>query len=217
MSHVALVEAIRAGDEPTVLAMLAMDERLCVDEDEPSALVLALFGGLRQAADTILIRRLHLTPYESAATGNLAQLACSLARDPDAALSFAADGFTALHLACYFGQPEAVSLLLRAGADVAAPAGNAMRLRPLHSAAIAGQVEPCRLLLAAGADPNQALQGGYRPLHAAALRGSMALADLLLAHGARSSLPADDGRTPAALAYQTGHTELGDRLRSHSR
>jgi len=107
--------------------------------------------------------------------------------DPSLVSAWTQDGFTALHFAAFFGNPEGARLLIECGADVSAVARNAMRVQPLHSAVAAGQVEIGRMLLDAGADPSAEQQDGFLPLDAANQNGDEAMRELLLAHGARAS------------------------------
>ena len=79
--------------------------------------------------------------------------------------AFAADGFTALHFAAFFGKAEAARLLLEAGASTARLQHNDFANQPLHAAAAGRHIEVCRVLLAAGADVNATQHGGYAPLH----------------------------------------------------
>ena len=130
-------------------------------------------------------------PLEAAALGRLDGL------DPHAR---GADGFTALHLAAFFGGADAVKALLAAGADPDADAENPLRVRPLHSAVAARDREAVRALLQAGADPNVRQQGGYTPLHGAAHNGDEALVALLIEHGADPELRTDDGQTARELS-----------------
>jgi len=106
--------------------------------------------------------------------------------DPELARSRAADYFTPLHLAAFFGRPEAVASLLAAGADVEAEATNSFltQVRPLHSAAAGGRLECCRLLVEAGADVNAQQGGGGTPLAAARANSDEALVELLVDAGA---------------------------------
>ncbi|HEX2043005.1 MAG TPA: ankyrin repeat domain-containing protein, partial [Acidimicrobiales bacterium] len=53
---------------------------------------------------------------------------------PELAHASAADGFTPLQLASFFGHPAAVRVLLDRGADVGAVSANPMHLQALHSA-----------------------------------------------------------------------------------
>ncbi len=212
MSHAELLEAIARRDGQTAAEMLAADPLLCVELDDPSAVLLALYNGLPNLAGSIAARRPGLTVFEAAAAGHVAFLERALAQDPDAARVFAGDGFTALHLSCFFGHVHAVALLLQAGADPRARSGNAASLCPLHSAAVSGNVDICRMLLHAGADPDAVQQGGYTALHAAALRGNAPLLELLLASGADVRLAAEDGRTAASIAHQEGFVDLARTL-----
>ena len=60
----------------------------------------------------------------------------------------AADGWTPLHLASYYGQPQVVRRLIEAGADVNSIAGNPLANTPVHTAVVAGQAECVTALLA---------------------------------------------------------------------
>ncbi len=208
MSHSDLLAAIRAGQPQTVAALLEADRALCVLDDEPSALMLALYHRQQETAALIAGRRRFLTVFEAAAIGSVPALRFTLQALPVAAAAFSDDGFTALHLACFFGRPEAVSLLLATGADCNAVATNGSLLRPLHSAAAQGSLEIARLLLDGGADPNATQQSSFTALHAAALRGDLALAELLIERGALAEAKADDGRTAADIARDSGHAWL---------
>jgi uncharacterized protein len=124
--------------------------------------------------------------FEAAAFGLVARLAELRAHDPALIARRAADDFTPLHLAAYFGRTEAVALLIDAGADIDATASNSFltRVRPLHSAAAGGHLECCRLLLAAGADVNAQQGGGFTALDAARQNHDEALVALLRDAGA---------------------------------
>ena len=120
--------------------------------------------------------------FEAAALGLTYRITELLAADPTLASAWSDDGFTALHLAAFFGGPVAVKALLGAGADPNAVARNAMEVQPLHSATAAGgtgDVEAARLLLEAGADPAARQQGGFTPMDAAQHAGNTAMIDLL--------------------------------------
>lgn len=152
-----------------------------------------LVAPLRAAAGTLDV-------FEAAAVGDVETLAELLEARPSGAAAWTADGFTALHLAAFFRQPEAVGRLLEAGADPSALARNGSELRPLHSAAASGELESVRLLLDAGADPNAAQAGGFTPLHAAARHGHEEMAAVLLGAGADTTLQTHDGQTASDLA-----------------
>ena len=125
-------------------------------------------------------------------------------RTPTAVRAVATDGFTALHLAAFFGKVEAARTLLEAGADVATYGTNAFANQPLHAAAAGRHHEVCRLLLGAGADVEATQHGGFRPLHEAAHGGDVELVELFLSAGADPTAITDEGRTPADLAEGAG-------------
>lgn len=167
---------------------------------------------IEEARGLALGRSLDL--FEAAALGDLTALARfeASAADLDAA---GRDGFTALHLACYFGHPETAHWLLARGADPAAPGPGG--LQPLHSALACpdegAALAVARLLLERGAPVDATQAGGYAPLHAAAQRGSLALAALLVDRGADCRRPTQAGETPAELASRHHHEELQAWLR----
>ena len=210
-AHAALLDAI-AHAPAEALHLLEGHPTLCAQEDEPSALMLALYHRQTAVAEAIAARRDYLTVFEAAALGSTAALERNLRDAPAAATAHAADGFTPLHLACFFGHADVARLLLTAGADCNAVATNGSLLRPLHSAATQGSAEICRILLNAGADPNALQQSNFTALHAAALRGNIALAELLLERGADPHVKADDGRDAAMIAVDVGYGAFAARI-----
>ncbi len=210
-AHAALLDAI-AHAPAEALHLLEGHPTLCAQEDEPSALMLALYHRQTAVAEAIAARRDYLTVFEAAALGSTAALERNLRDVPAAVSAHAADGFTPLHLACFFGHVDAARVLLTAGADCNAAATNGSLLRPLHSAATQGSEEICRMLLDAGADPNALQQSNFTALHAAALRGNIALAELLLERGASPHTKADDGRNAAMIAVDAGYSAFATRI-----
>lgn len=210
MSHKALIEAIEQGEGGEALRLLEADPSLCRDADEPSALLLSLYRAQFHIAETIADRRKGLTVFEAAAIGDERALADHLAAT-GAPNAVAADGFTPLHLASFFGREGAVRLLLDAGADsnvVAQGPG----MCPLHSAAASRSLPIVEMLLAAGADPDARQPGGYTALHSAARHGDADMAAALLEAGADPSLAGEEGTTAAEFARGEGHRALADKL-----
>lgn len=211
------VAALEARDEHQ-LETLALDPEVAGARDASgvSLVLLALYHGLAEVGRTMAHRMERETDsFEAAALGDAERLRAAL--DAGTAVDArAADGYSALGFACFFGQLDCARVLVELGADVAAPADNAMRVSPINSAAAcrepATALALCELLLARGADPDAAQQAGYRPLHQAAAHGHAELVDLLLMHGADTDVQAEDGRTPADLAREGGHTTLISRL-----
>lgn len=162
-----------------------------------SELLEALYRGDRDKVEAALAERPDLTIFEAAAVGDSERVRELLSVRPGAIADWSPDGFTALHLAAFFGRETVAATLLEHGANVNAVAKNPLRVQPLHSAAAAGHTPVARLLLEHGADPNARQEGGFVPLHAAAQARNDELYELLLASGADQDAATDDGRTAA--------------------
>lgn len=177
------------------------------DANGVSLLMHCLYRGRRDIAEFIAGKKKTLDIFEATSLGNLGRLKECVS---DKALIDArsGDGFSALHFACFFAQPEAARILIDAGAAVDAVAANPMQVMPLHSAASARNLEAARLLLEHGAPVNARQQGGWVPIHAAAQNGDRPMAELLLKHKADPKLANDAGKTPAMVAREKGHAEI---------
>ncbi len=118
-----------------------------------------------------------------------------------------AEGMTALHIAAWWQQTEAVRALLAAGADVHVrdPRGRT----PLHYAALGGEKHTLALLLAAGADVNLADAQGETPLHLAARRFKRQAVTALLAAGADVAARNGRGQTPLHVLGSAARDDEG--------
>lgn len=208
-----MLQAVAAGDTVEVERLLEADPALAATRgpDGVSAILLARYRGHAWIAERLADAAPELDLFEAAALGRESRLDELARADAAAVGSTGADGFTALHLAAYFGQLEATAVLLEHGAAPDSVAVNPSRVRPLHSAAAGGHAAIVGLLLERGADPDARQQGGFVPLHASAARGDVVSARLLLDHGADPALRTDDGRLAADLATDA---ELAALLRS---
>jgi ankyrin repeat protein len=150
----------------------------------------------------------------AAQSGNLSRVLALLDARPDLLNMPDEEGWTALHLASYFGHEEVVRALLARGAEVHFSSLNTMRNQPLHAAVAGRHAGIARQLLDAGADPNVTQVGGWTPLHAAAQNGQRELVELLLARGAAQDVRSEGEMTPLALALEKNHQEVADLLRA---
>src|SRR6476620_6996479 len=210
-----MMAAVAAGDSEGVSALLAEDPSLVNSrgEDGVSAVLLARYRFDRATMDALLAADPDLDIFEGAALGRIDRVRAALDDDPLAVRAFSPDGFTALHLAAFFGKPEIARALLDAGAPVDTYTTNDLANQPLHAAAAGRHLEVCRLLLAAGADVNATQHGGYTPLHEAAQHGDVEMVELFLSAGADPTIAVSDGGTPADLADAAGHRDVARRLR----
>jgi uncharacterized protein len=197
-----MIEAAEAGDAAGVERLIGVSPALASARgtDGISAILRARYHGHAWIAERLADAVAELDVFEAAALGRAARVEEAVRADPGSVRAEAADGFTALHLAAFFGQLEVAAVLLEHGAAVDAKAGNPSRVQPLHSAAAGGHAAIAALLLERGADPNARQHGGFAPLHAAAARGDEVTARLLLEHSGDRDLRTDDGRRPIDLA-----------------
>jgi ankyrin repeat protein len=196
-------DLIDAGDKDALSAELDGDPELAGtrNADGLSPVLYALYNGKQELVEPLLDANPPLDVFDSAAVGRTRGLEELLEAEPGLAKEWSADGFTALHLAAFFGQEGAAKVLLERDAEVNLVARNAnIHVTPLHSAAAGGHPGIVKLLLEHGADPNAAQDGGFTPLHSAAQNDDRESAEALLEAGADPSLANDDGKTPADLA-----------------
>lgn len=115
--------------------------------------------------------------------------------------AFSKMGCTALMMAAYQGQIDAIRLLLARGASTAAQNAEGRGECALHWAAMLGQTEAARVLLENGADIHAKDVRGDTPLHSAVLF-SLELSRLLLENGADVDARNELGETPLLHAIR---------------
>ncbi len=162
-----------------------------------SDLLDALYRGDREAVETRIGEGQDLTIFEAAAVGDEKRVHELLLLEAGFVDLWSPDGFTALHLAAFFGHAAIAAELLDRGAVVGAVARNPLCVQAIHSAVAENHIDVVRVLLEHGGDPNAKQEGGFAPLHAAAQNGNVELHDLLVARGADPEAATDDGRTAA--------------------
>lgn len=200
-------DAIRAGDQEKVSGMLAADAGLLSAKDETGfgAFTAAKYAGRNELAAMLLEKGVELDIFAACMAGAEQRVAELAGAQRDLAIQYSHDGWTPLHLACFFGHPAIAEALLNYGADVAARSRNAMANTPLHAAAAGRNLEVVRVLIQRGADVNARQHGGWTALHAAAQSGNLEMARLLIASGSDVKARADNNQNAMDLALTKGH------------
>ncbi len=210
----ALLTAMRGRTHDQVAALLAADPaaRMHTGPSGESLVLHACYVGAAELVPLLLGAR-SLDAAEAAVLGDVSALDSALTFDKEAIARRTADGWTPLHLACFFGREGAAALLIDVGAPLDAISTNATGNTPLHAAIAGASVHGIvKRLVMAGADVTALGERRITPLHIAASRGDEALCDLLLARGAKPHAEMDDGTTPAQLATARGFPALAEKL-----
>ena len=204
-------EILRKGDFTAMKALLSSQPEIARVRDPQGVSILlhTLYQQQPEWAEELLARLEalgdELDLFEAAALGRVERVGELVGSDAGAVTREAGDGFTALHLAAFFSQPEIARLLLEEGAAVDAVAGNPIEVRPLHSAVAAGCLPIVSDLLERNAEVDSRQAGGFTPLMGAAAAGHEEIVRLLLDSGADPALESDQGQTAADLARDRGH------------
>ncbi|MEX0762123.1 MAG: ankyrin repeat domain-containing protein [Dehalococcoidia bacterium] len=205
-----LFAAIKSNDVEEAGRLLDRDPSLvnATNESGDSTLLAAAYSGAGEIVDLLLSHGFQPDVFEAAAAGQTDTLGILLDNEPGLSNTYSHDGWTALHLACFFGHTHAVTLLLQNGAHVDTWSKNSMGNQPLHAACAGmGSHQVVQKLLDAGTPVSTAEHGGYTPLHLAAARGDLELVSLLVRRGADPTAKTDKGETAADIAASRGHPE----------
>ncbi|MBL8173867.1 MAG: ankyrin repeat domain-containing protein [Bryobacterales bacterium] len=176
------------------------------------AVLVAIYYDRKDVINLLLASGAKVDLFIAAALGNVPKIEKALAADAASIAAYSTDGWTALHLAAFFGRKEAAAFLLNAGANVLARSTNAMNNHPMHAAAAGRRRDIVAMLIEKGADINATQAGGWTPLHAAAQNGDLEMAKVLLANGANAGIRADNGQLPLDLAMTNGSQPIVDLL-----
>ncbi len=206
--------AITANDQERVVQLIVAEPAVAHARNAGgiSALMQARYENRLEIVDLLRKAAGELDIFEAATLGDVARLKGLLANESGLVKASSADGFTPLHLACFFGQLDAAEVLLQHGADPNAVSPS--RIAVIHSAAASRNAAVLRLVLRGGANPNLQQQRGYTALHEAAMHNSVERAQALLDAGADLAVKTDDGQTAAEMAAQNGSREVAELLAS---
>jgi len=213
MSRDDLFKAIDVADEAKLRAILKKDKSLASSRssDGVSAILFTLYLAKFDLTKIVMTYEPEMDLYDLAALNMHVELTAFLETVADID-HLSGDGFSALHLASFFGSLGTAELLIEKGANVNIHAGNMSDLRPLHSACVSGQDPIVNLLLKAGAEPDVRQTGGYTPLMMAASLGNRPVVGLLLEYGADITIKSDDDRIAVDFAKAAGCEDLRDSL-----
>src|ERR1700687_1790938 len=111
--------AIAKGDTLQIQELLRQEPSLAsaANENGVSPILWAAYNRQTTALTVLLNSGIELSIFDAAATGQTNRIREILTADPTLVAAFAPDGFPALGLAAFFGHPEAVRVLMEAGAD----------------------------------------------------------------------------------------------------
>lgn len=202
-----LLHAIQDRNLAAAMAALERDPSQATAEIPGglSPLMFALYNGAHDIAGLLKGYR-PLTLHEAASFGDALRVAELVIADKTSLKTFSPDGWTALHLAAFFGQRDTLLTLIGLGAALDEVSQNPIQNTPMHAAiAGAGAERLAPLMIALGADATYVGGSGVSALHLAASRGLEALCKLLLNRGADRQAKTEDGKTAAELARDRGH------------
>lgn len=215
MAESKIFELIRTGQPSELRDHIAEfpDEVNHTNEMGVRPVMFALYFRRPEMIQLLVLASSPLSLYEAAAIGEFTTVRQIVSENPTVISSYSPDGFTALHLASFFGQETIAEYLIDQHADVNILAANGSKLRPLHSSVAGKHYEIALALLNAKAEVNVQQQGGFTPLHAAAQNGDIDMVKLLLDHGADRTIAADDKRLAVDFAMGESKSAIVELLR----
>ena len=208
--------AIDAADPERLKSVLKEDASLASAKSDEGLSVLLFTLYIRRPELTEILLRYdpEMSIFELAGLGHIGQLSSLLAVQNDLLNSLSHDGFSALHLACFFGNLETAGFLIEQGAEVNIRAGNSSEITPLHSASAGKHDEILAQLIKGGADINMQQSGGYTALMSSANLGAEDNIKALLKAGAEINIESDDGFRASHFAMNGGFTKMSEYLKS---
>ncbi len=187
-----IFEAVGTGRREAVTTLLDADSALvnARNEQGDSLLLAAIYAGRKEMFEFLLERGAGVSLFEAAALGRSDTVRSELDKEPSLVQAYSHDGWTALHLAAFFGRSDLAALLIDRGADLDARSRStrfAIENTPLHAAAANRQTGVAQLLIERGADVNAKDGSGFTPLGLAANNRDDILVMVLLERGASTT------------------------------
>jgi ankyrin repeat protein len=211
-------QAIRAGDREKVDSLLSADATLLAAKDDKGlgAYTAAKYSGRNDIAALLLEKGVELDVFAACIAGAKERAIGLIGENPGLLKAYSHDGWTPLHLACFFGHSALAEALIAQGAEVRARSHNPMQNTPLHAAAAGRSKDAVRALLENGADVNARQEGGWTALHAASQNGDVEMVRLLIAGGADVQGRADNQQNAMDLALTKGHQAVVEVLEAYA-
>ncbi len=215
-----LVAAAKKNDASKVRGLLDRNPFIArAKTPNGTVLLTAKYFGAEDALAALLerVQEDSLNLYEASALGRPARLKTILGQSRFKVNEANAEGFTPLGLAAFFGNADAVKVILEHGATVDLKDKSRFGNTALDAAVSANHTDVVRILLAAGANPNVRDSADYTPLHKAAANGNAEVVRMLLDHGAETAAARKGGGTPLEEALAKGHAGIADLLQARNR
>src|SRR5690606_30672946 len=210
MSLSLLEEYIESGDYHAMDNLLHNNPSLSSKKTshDISPLLLACYYHKPQIVKVLLKHVPKIDIYEASAVGLIHEVAELIELNSSLLSSYSEHGFTALGMACHFGNEDVVRYLLLKGANPDQASSNGYQVNPLFTAISSGFDGIAKLLIEAGAEVNVIQAGNLTPLHAAAEKGNIEMLIALLESGATVDAKNENEETTADLAAARGHHEI---------
>jgi ankyrin repeat protein len=210
-------KAIKSGNKELVAELIEKNPNFVElrYDGHLSPVLLAMYYNEPDIANLLKENGTALDLFAAAAVGSRNVLLELLVHQPDGPNAVAPDGFQPLGLAAFFGNSEAVRLLIEKGADVNTASQNEMRVTPLHSAVAHRHLQIARLLLEHDANVNARQADDFTALHAAAQNGQLEMVKLLLEFGAETEARTRHGETPLGLAQRFDNVDVIELLQAN--
>ena len=192
---------VQSSDDALVAAFRDSGRSALYDKAGASLVLVCIYRGREPAAHALVAAGHRLGLHESAALGDMTRLAAALDAAPWSVDLLSPDGWTALHLAAFFGRADMARALIARGAAADVWSRSFERNLPIHAAAASRSEDMSILevLIPATADIDTIQEEGYSPLLIAASVGKRAWVERLIQAGADPGRRIKDGKGLADL------------------